>query len=68
VTDRASPDSTDTFSSPLFALSTARTTGLIVDRTGSFVSALVIGGVIMAIGATIYYFLVNTPVTEADLD
>jgi MFS family permease len=42
-------------------------TGLIVDRTGSFVLALAIGGIIMAVGAAIYYFMVSTPITDADL-
>jgi MFS family permease len=42
-------------------------TGLIVDRTGSFVLALAIGGIIMAVGAAIYYFMVGAPITDADL-
>jgi MFS family permease len=42
-------------------------TGLIVDWTGSFVMALAIGGIVMAAGAAIYYFLVGDPITDADL-
>jgi MFS transporter, ACS family, L-galactonate transporter len=42
-------------------------TGLIVDWTGSFVLALAIGGMVMAIGAAIYYFMVGAPITDADL-
>jgi cyanate permease len=63
----ASCSSIQNFGSYLGGTCSPFVTGLIVDTTGSFVSALVIGGVIMAIGAAIYYFLVNTPVTEADL-
>jgi MFS family permease len=42
-------------------------TGLIVDRTGSFVLALTIGGIVMAVGAAIYYFMVGDPITDSDL-
>lgn len=42
-------------------------TGLIVDRTGSFVLALTIGGIVMAIGAAVYYFMVGAPITDANL-
>src|ERR1700682_3505626 len=42
-------------------------TGLIVDRTGSFVLALAIGGIVMTVGAAIYYFMVGAPITDADL-
>ena len=42
-------------------------TGLIVDRTGSFVVALAIGGIVMAVGAAIYYFMVGVSITNADL-
>jgi hypothetical protein len=42
-------------------------TGLIVDWTGSFVLALAIGGIVMAVGAAIYYFMVGAPFTDADL-
>ena len=42
-------------------------TGLIVDRTGSFVLALAIGGIVMAVGAAIYYFMVGAPITDGDL-
>jgi hypothetical protein len=43
-------------------------TGLIVDRTGSFVVALAVGGIVMAAGAAIYYFMVGAAITGADLD
>ena len=33
----------------------------------SFVMALAIGGVAMAVGAAIYYFMVGAPITDADL-
>jgi MFS family permease len=42
-------------------------TGLIVDWTGSFVMALAIGGIVMAVGAAIYYFMVGAPITDSDL-
>ena len=42
-------------------------TGLIVDRTGSFVLALTIGGIVMAVGAAIYYFMVGAAITDANL-
>jgi MFS family permease len=42
-------------------------TGLIVDWTGSFVLALVIGGVLMVTAAAIFYFMVGEPITDADL-
>jgi MFS transporter, ACS family, L-galactonate transporter len=42
-------------------------TGLIVDWTGSFVMALTIGGIVMAVGAGIYYFMVGAPITDANL-
>jgi MFS family permease len=42
-------------------------TGLIVDWTGSFVVALAIGGIVMAVGAAIYYFMVGAPITDANL-
>jgi sugar phosphate permease len=42
-------------------------TGLIVDRTGSFVLALSIGGAVMAVGAAVYYFMVGAPITDAHL-
>ena len=42
-------------------------TGLIVDRTGSFVLALAIGGIVMAVGAAIYYFMVGAPIADGDL-
>jgi hypothetical protein len=43
-------------------------TGLIVDRTGSFVLALATGGIIMTAGAAIYYFMVGAPITDADME
>jgi len=42
-------------------------TGLIVDRTGSFVLALAIGGIFMTLAAAIFYFMVGAPITDADL-
>jgi MFS family permease len=42
-------------------------TGLIVDRTGSFVLALTIGGIVMAVGAAVYYFMVGAAITDANL-
>jgi hypothetical protein len=42
-------------------------TGLIVDRTGSFVPALTIGGIVMAVGAAIHYSMVGAPTTDANL-
>lgn len=42
-------------------------TGLIVDRTGSFVVALAVGGIVMAVGAAIYYFMVGSVIIDADL-
>jgi MFS family permease len=42
-------------------------TGLIVDRTGSFVIALAVGGIVMAVGAAIYFFMVGTAITDTDL-
>jgi len=29
--------------------------------------ALAIGGIVMAVGAAIYYFMVGAPITDADL-
>jgi sugar phosphate permease len=43
-------------------------TGLIVQKTGSFVPALVVGGLIGAISAGCYLFVVDLPITAADLD
>ena len=42
-------------------------TGLVVDYTGSFVLALVIGGILMTAAAAIFYFMVGDPITDADL-
>jgi sugar phosphate permease len=42
-------------------------TGLIVQETGSFVPALVVGGVIGVISAASYMFVVKDPITAADL-
>ncbi len=55
------------FGSYLGGASSSVLTGLIVDRTGSFVLALTIGGVVMGVGAAIYYFMVSAPITDADL-
>jgi MFS family permease len=43
-------------------------TGYVVDQTGSFVLALVIGSVIMLGAALFYYFMVVRAITEADLE
>ena len=43
-------------------------TGLIVDKTGSFVLALAAGALFMTAGAAIYYFLVRSPITDADME
>jgi MFS family permease len=63
----ASCSSIQNFSSYLGGTCSPYVTGLIVDRTGSFVSALVIGAIIMTAGAAIYYFMIRVPVTDADL-
>ena len=43
-------------------------TGLIVQHTGSFVPALVVGAVIGLASAASYLFIVHQPITAADLD
>ena len=43
-------------------------TGLIVQQTGSFVPALVVGALIGAASAGSYLFIVDQPITAADLD
>jgi sugar phosphate permease len=43
-------------------------TGLIVQHTGSFVPALVVGALIGAVSAGCYMFIVDQPITAADLD
>ena len=43
-------------------------TGLIVQHTGSFVLALVVGAVIGTASAASYLFIVQDPITAADLD
>lgn len=43
-------------------------TGLIVQSTGSFVLALVVGAVIGAVSAASYLFVVLDPITEAGMD
>lgn len=63
----ASCSSIQNFGSYLGGACSPFVTGLVVDRTGSFVSALLIGAVVMTIGAAIYYFLVVRPITDADL-
>lgn len=63
----ASCSSIQNFGSYLGGACSPFVTGLIVDRTGSFVSALLIGAVVMTAGAAFYYFLVVTPIAEADL-
>jgi len=64
----ASCSSIQNFGSYLGGSCSPLLTGLIVDRTGSFVLALAVGAVIMITGAAIYYFLVRFPVTDADLE
>jgi MFS family permease len=63
----ASCSSIQNFGSYLGGACSPFLTGLIVDRTGSFVAALLLGGAIMTAGAAIYYFLVVAPISEADL-
>ena len=43
-------------------------TGLIVQNTGSFVLALVVGAAISAMSAAAYLFIVRDPITAADVD
>lgn len=43
-------------------------TGLIVQRTGSFVPALVVGALIGVVSAGCYLFVVDLPITTAELD
>jgi sugar phosphate permease len=43
-------------------------TGLIVQHTGSFVPALVVGAIIGLASAASYLFIVDQPITAADLD
>ena len=43
-------------------------TGLIVQQTGSFVPALVVGALIGVASAGSYFFIVDQPITAADLD
>jgi sugar phosphate permease len=43
-------------------------TGLIVQQTGSFVPALVVGAVVGVASAGSYLFIVDQPITSADLD
>jgi MFS family permease len=64
----ASCSSIQNFGSYLGGACSPFVTGLVVDRSGSFASALIIGAVIMTLCALIYYFGVVRPITEADLD
>ncbi|MGO9429039.1 MFS transporter [Rhodoblastus sp.] len=64
----ASCSSIQNFGSYLGGTCSPFITGLIVDKTGSFVLALALGSVIMIAGAAIYYFLVASPITDADLE
>lgn len=41
-------------------------TGIVVDRTGSFVNALLISAVVSLAGALIYFFVVRDPIPEPD--
>ena len=43
-------------------------TGIIVDRTGSFVLALVIGGLMSLLGALIFLVIVRRPISRAELE
>ncbi len=43
-------------------------TGLIVQHTGSFIPALVVGALIGVASAAAYLFIVDQPITAADLD
>jgi MFS family permease len=43
-------------------------TGLIVQHTGSFIPAMVVGAVIGIASAASYFFIVDQPITAADLD
>ena len=43
-------------------------TGLIVQHTGSFVPALVVGALIGLASAASYFFIVDQPITAADID
>ena len=43
-------------------------TGLIVQKTGSFVPALVVGALIGTISAACYLFIVDQPITALDMD
>jgi len=43
-------------------------TGLIVQSTGSFVPALVVGAVIAVASAGSYLFIVESPITAMDMD
>jgi cyanate permease len=63
----ASCSSIQNFGSYLGGACSPFLTGLIVDRTGSFVSALLIGALVMTAGAAFYYFMVATPIAETDL-
>jgi MFS family permease len=43
-------------------------TGLIVQTTGSFVPALVVGALIGVVSAASYFFVVDQPITAMDMD
>jgi cyanate permease len=43
-------------------------TGLIVQHTGSFVPALVVGSLIGAVSAGCYLFVVDQPITATEMD
>jgi MFS family permease len=42
-------------------------TGFVVQSSGSFIPALLVGAAITALGALVYFFLVRSPVTAEDL-
>jgi hypothetical protein len=43
-------------------------TGIIVDTTGSFVLALLIGAAMAVLGALVYLVMVTRPISGADLE
>jgi len=64
----ASCSSIQNFGSYLGGACSPLVTGLVVDRTGSFVAALLIGAAVMTAGAAIYYFMVVHPIAETELE
>jgi MFS family permease len=74
VTAAAPPDYIGSFGSILLvggylgATCSPIITGLIVDTTGSFLIALLIGAAMVLIGATAFQLLIKKPISGADLD